>query len=163
MTRIHDIKDNIRKIAGAKSDLFMTAQVIRVDADTCTVKCSDDTYEDVLLTPLVSDDETKLLIVPSPGSTVLIADLSSGERRLLQIIVFSQIESITINGGKLGGLVNISALTDKLNNLVSVVNAHTHTVATTGTASAQTGTASAIITKASQFRASDYEDTKIQH
>ena len=46
----------------------------------------------------------------------------------LVVVAVDVAESITINGGKLGGLINIEALTAKLNELVRVFNSHTHTL-----------------------------------
>ena len=70
---------------------------------------------------------------------------------------------VVINGGELGGMVKIKQLTQKLNALVNAYNAHTHTVATTGTAAAQSGTAAATASTAQPFNASDYENTKVKH
>lgn len=163
MSNERAIRDNIRRIVGSSKDFFMTAQVKSVDGDTCVISCGDDEFEDVLLTPLVDDDKNKILIIPAIGSTVLVADLSEGERRLLQVITFSTFESITLNGGKLGGLVNINDLVSKLNAMVSKFNAHTHQVSTTGTATAQAGIASVTTNTVPVFKASDFEDDKIKH
>ena len=64
--------------------------------------------------------------------------------------------SITINGGKLGGMVNIGDLTSKINELVQSFNNHTHT----GNMGSPTSTPMA---QAKTFNKSDYEDTKIKH
>lgn len=79
------------------------------------------------------------------------------------VLAVDEVESITINGGKLGGLINIESLTQKINELVRTFNNHTHQVNTTGSATAQTGTAAAVASKASELNKSDYEDTKVTH
>ena len=163
MSKPRQIRQLIKQIAGQPGDLFVTGQVKAVDGDQCTVVVGAETFEGVLLTPLVDDDDTKILITPKVGSTVLVADLSEGQRRLLQVVVFSAVQSITINGGELGGLVNVDDLVTKLNALVSTFNQHTHAVSTTGTAAAQTGTAAAVVTLADSFIASDFQDEKIKH
>ena len=61
------------------------------------------------------------------------------------------------------GLINIGTLTDKINELVRTFNGHTHQVSTTGSATAQTGTAAAVTSKASELNKQDYEDTKVTH
>ena len=94
---------------------------------------------------------------------VLIADLSDGLMRDLAVIGWSEVDTITMNGGDFGGLVKIQELTNKLNALVQAFNTHTHPVTTAGTAAAQTGTAAATTGQATQFRKSDYEDEKIKH
>lgn len=165
MNKTREIRELLRRIAGTDKQVqtFFNAQVTEVGDDFCTVKYQELVLEDVRLGAVVDGGQNKLIVKPAIGSQVLIADLSEGTMRDLAVIAWSDVESIIINGGSLGGLVNISALTDKLNQLVQVFNTHTHTVSTTGTAAAQTGTAAPITSLASQFNASDYEDDKIKH
>lgn len=66
---------------------------------------------------------------------------------------------IILNGGDLGGLVKIQELTDKLNELVTAFNAHTHT----GTCPNGAVETLPTDTAANPFVASDYENTKIKH
>jgi hypothetical protein len=73
----------------------------------------------------------------------------------LVVVAVDVAESITINGGKLGGLINIEALTSKLNELVRVFNSHTHT--------APNGPTTPPTTTANQLQRKDYEDEKIKH
>jgi hypothetical protein len=70
-------------------------------------------------------------------------------------------DTIRINGGLNDGLVKIKELTDRLNALVNIFNSHTHTVATTGTAAAQSGMAAVVTVRAQSFKESDYENKKI--
>lgn len=71
-------------------------------------------------------------------------------------------EQITLNGGENGGLINIQELTSKLNALVNAFNNHTHQI--TGVMPG-TGTVTAppVMSPASEFTASDYEDTTVTH
>lgn len=78
---------------------------------------------------------------------------------------------IIINGGELGGLVKIEALTAKLNALIDAFNSHTHLipsggVAVTGSPSAQSNTAPvsvpSITGKHAKVKVSDYENTQIK-
>lgn len=160
-----EVRDAIRKISGADGAefTFFHASVESVQDDTCTIDRNGLKIPDVALNASVDGNPNNLFIKPKTGSTVLIADLSDGQLRDLAVIGWSEVESITINGGQLGGLVKIAELTSKLNALVQTFNAHTHTVATTGTAAAQSGTAASTTSQASTFSASDYEDTKIKH
>ena len=80
----------------------------------------------------------------------------------LVVLVVDQAESITINGGKLGGLINIAALTDKINELVDRFNSHTHQLTGVQPGSGSV-TAPAPIVKADKFNKNDYEDNKITH
>lgn len=160
-----EIREAIRKICGRDDGgfLFFNATVKSVETDSCTITYDDIDIPDVRLNASINGNANNILIKPKTGSTVLIADLSEGLLRDLAVIGWSEVDSITINGGQLGGLVKIQELTNKLNSLVTTFNSHTHPVATTGTATSQTGTAAATAAQASQFSKGDYEDTKIKH
>ncbi|MBR4326747.1 MAG: hypothetical protein IKP73_14600, partial [Bacteroidales bacterium] len=54
---------------------------------------------------------------PAVGSTVLVADLSGGKYRDMIVLMVEKAELTTINGGNLGGVVNIEDLKDTLNSL----------------------------------------------
>ena len=164
-SKAKEIREAIRKICGRDDGgfLFFNAVVKSVEDDSCTVNYSDIDIPDVRLNAAINGVANNLLIKPKQGSTVLIADLSEGLLRDLAIIGWSEVDTITINGGEFGGLIKIQELTNKLNALVQEFNSHTHTVATTGTAAAQSGTASATTGQVSEFNKSDYEDTKIKH
>jgi len=79
---------------------------------------------------------------------------------------------IVLNGGELGGLINIEPLTRKINDLIEAFNTHTHTipsgaVAVTGSASAQNNPkpveVPAPASKHDKVRRGDYEDTNVTH
>lgn len=53
-----------------------------------------------------------MLVTPKVGSAVTIGSLS-GDLRELVVLQVDHIETIVINGGKLGGLINIGQLTKK--------------------------------------------------
>ena len=63
---------------------------------------------------------------------------------------------VMINGGSNGGLVNVAALTDKLNELVESFNQHTHT----GNMGSPTSPPSILATS---FKKDDYEDSNVKH
>ncbi|NDW10952.1 hypothetical protein [Dysgonomonas sp. 520] len=127
------------------------------------------------LNAVVDSMNSYSVVFPKPDSYVLC--LTIGDTDNL-VIAYSEIQEINVkienttmvmngedtvfNGGKLGGMVKISELTNKINDFVKIFNSHTHPVSTTGTASAQTGAASATISQASFFSKSDYENTKIK-
>lgn len=139
------------------------AKVRSVQDYTCGIEVSDIELSGVSLCATINESKNNLIIKPKIGSDVLVADLSGGEFRTLVVIQYTEVESISINGGKLGGLINIEELTDKINKLIDSFNKHTHQVATTGTAAAQSGTAAAITVPFSSLNKADYEDTKILH
>lgn len=109
---------------------------------------------DVRLRASETDDNGEMLIVPKVGTAVIIRSLS-GDYSSLVVLAVDHVESITINGGKLGGLINIEDLTKRLNELVKAVNSHTHQ----GTH----GPTGPPLTKAQEFKKTDYEDVTIKH
>lgn len=128
--------------------------VKEVSGVTCTVEIGSLTVSDVRLRASEKQEETQILITPAIGSAVILASLS-GDMTNLVVVAVDVAESITINGGKLGGLINIEALTAKLNELVQVFNSHTHT--------APNGPTTPPTTTANQLQRKDYEDEKIKH
>ena len=128
--------------------------VKEVSSVTCTVEIGSLTVSDVRLRASEKQEETQILITPAIGSAVILASLS-GDMTNLVVVAVDVAESITINGGKLGGLINIEALTSKLNELVQVFNSHTHT--------APNGPTTPPTTSANQLQRKDYEDEKIKH
>lgn len=169
----------LRQIVGAKSFDTWICTVTDVSEASCEVERVFDKLKikNVRLNATVRDNEG-LIIYPARNSYVLVTNIDNDKYFVSQ---FSQIENITIdvnsniviNGGTNEGLVKIKKLTDKLNalktsvnDLISAYNSHTHSVSTSGDATAQTGTAAVIVSKALQaaaFNKSDYENTKIRH
>lgn len=171
MDTYSEIKRRIRELsAAAGGSALFTAEVKSVEGETCTVSLGSVDLPDVLLTPADDGRAAKLVITPKTGSMVTVADLSGGELRRLAVVHWGEVEkvalsaaSIEINGGRNGGLVNIGALTQKVNDLVRAFNSHTHTVTTAGTAAAQSGEAAPVASPARLLDTSDYEDTTIKH
>lgn len=164
MSTERDIKEAIRAIAnGGGGKTFFTAEVVAVSSNTCTVKSDDLEMSDVAICAIGEASGNSLVVVPKVGSTVLIADLSEGTRRDLVIVKYTEVESITINGGNLGGLVNIEQLTSKVNEFIKKFNQHTHVFTGSVEGTACSGTTNPITTQQSNLNSSDYEDTKIKH
>lgn len=163
MGKHSEIKQLIRSIAstGGGATLFEATVVESKDTE-CTIKYQGLEHKNVRLVCGFSQSLTTVIVKPAVDSTVLVADLSSGKMRDLVVLMVEKAETITINGGELGGLINIAALTNKLNALVDKFNTHTHAV----TVGNLTGIAQAFTNpeqKASTFNKTDYEDTKIKH
>lgn len=156
------LADNIRKVIGGEKITIYQGIVRSIEGLTCTVTFGTLDVEGVRLRSSITDNDANLLIVPKVNTAVIVGSLS-GDLSQLVVLAVDQVESITINGGKLGGLINIEALTEKINVLVDEFNRHTHQVSTTGSATAQTGTAAAPATKAEKLDQQDYEDTTIRH
>lgn len=163
MDQYRRLRDNLMQMMGAGKEITIWQGIVKsVEGTTCTVTFGTLDVEGVRLRASLAENESHLLIVPKVGTAVVVGSLSN-DLSLLVVLAVDEVESITINGGKLGGLINIESLTQKINELVRTFNNHTHQVSTTGSATAQTGTAAAVALKASELNKSDYEDTKVTH
>lgn len=110
-----------------------------------------------------------VVMYPAIGATCLVAIVEGqpSDAFLLSASKVERIEvtasvSIVMNGGYNGGLINIEALTEKINGLVDTFNKHTHLVSGVQPGSGSV-TAPAPISKAANFKKDDYEDSKITH
>ena len=184
MNNLSKIKESIQSIAGRNinDDCYVVGEVTDANGTTCSVKINDTlTLSDVLCIAADDGDSDNIKIKPAIGSKVLMADLSGGTLRQMIVVAYTQIaelempkiESLIINGGNKGAIINIEDLTGKinevidvLNNLITSYNDHTHIVSTTGNATAQTGTAQKIPTsakRATELSSSDFADDTIKH
>lgn len=184
MNNLSKIKESIQSIAGRNinNDCYVVGVVTETNGTTCSVKINETlTLTDVLCVAADDGDSDNIKIKPAIGSKVLMADLSGGTLRQMVVVAYTQIavlempkiDNIIINGGENGAIIKIDKLTDKinevidvLNNLITSYNSHTHIVNTTGSATAQSGTAQAVTTKESsaiELTSSDFADDKIRH
>ena len=165
-----------------------TVREIDEKEGTCLVaRDGSPDMHDVRLNAVIDQTITdRFVVIPQVGSFVLV--LSLGEDTEGLVIAMSKIERVSIqteetslnissdgvvmNGGGLGGLIDIARLTEKVNALVDAFNEHTHTIpsggiATQGSATAQATTTPvtvpAIQTKADRLDKTDYEDEKVKH
>jgi hypothetical protein len=111
--------------------------------------------------------EKSFVLIPKEESVGFAFFINDVDAYILEASEFEEIrinsELINFNGGSLGGLINISDITSKLNNLVTeikalktYINAHIHP--STGVPPSPLFTGSF-----SDFNKSDYEDEKIKH
>lgn len=110
-------------------------------------------------------EATAFIIVPKVDTTVLVGYVNRSEKYLIHA---QETDKIVFRSGNNGGLINIDALTTKLNNLVSEVSSlkskidtHTHVGVTVGTG--VTGIPTPFVQTFTDFDKSDYEDTNITH
>ena len=131
MDRSKEIKEVIKSIAGVPGMMFVMGKVESVGDETCSVKIADRiVINDVRLNASADGNADNILIKPTVGSMVLMADLSGGELRSLVVISFSALESMTvkfegevvINGGENEGLVKVKELKEKLNAIEEDIN-----------------------------------------
>jgi hypothetical protein len=161
MDEYRKLQENLRRASGNGRTISIYQGIVRsVTGNLCEVTVGGITIPGVRLKASEMDDDGKMLITPKIGSAVTIGSLS-GDLAELVVLQVDHIETIVINGGKLGGLINIEQLTDKINELVEAFNAHTHQV----TVSHPGGTFTTVkpTSSAKSFKKDDYEDVKIKH
>lgn len=154
MDRYKELAELIKGAGGKASMTIMQGIVKRVNGVMCDVEIGNMEVPDVRLRASESDDNAQLLITPALGSAVIVGSLS-GDLTQLVVLAVDKADSILINGGKLGGLINIEQLTSKLNDMVQVFNSHTH--------QGVHGPTSPPLKMTQPFQASDYEDKKVKH
>jgi hypothetical protein len=151
--------------------LFFTAEVVSAEDEKCSVKMGTTTLSDVRTGAVIDGEANNLRIKPTVGSMVLVADLSGGGMSDLAVIGFSKIDTITINGGELGGLVKIQKLEDNLNSLKTMIesihaalpSAFTAIGAAAAAAGAAGATAYTQAMAGKSISIVDMEDEKIKH
>ena len=153
MDEYRQLAEGIKGIGG-KDITLVQGIVTAVNGNTCSVRIGMLEIPDVRLRASESEREAELLIVPKVGSAVLMGSLS-GDMSQLAVLTVDEVESITINGGKLGGLINIEPFIQALNSLITAFNSHKHT--------GVHGPTSAPITAMELLKRENYEDRKITH
>lgn len=159
MNEYSELKKYLNEIGG--KGIAITQGIVKtVSGNLCEVEIGNIVIPDVRLRASELDDNGEMLVTPKVGSAVTIGSLS-GDLTQLVVLQVDHVETIVINGGKLGGLINIEQLTEKINDLVKTFNSHTHQV----TVSHPGGTFTTVKpgSSASSFKKGDYEDEKIKH
>lgn len=167
MTEEQRLLKNIKAAVGPMAITVYQGIVVSVEGVTCTVRFGNMDVSGVRLRASEAEQDAQMLIVPKKDTAVIVGSLS-GDLSQLAVLAVDVIERIEINGGKLGGLINIETLTDKINALVDAFNRHTHTISAgaivCGTYSnAKPVTVPAIVSKAAQLKKADYEDETVKH
>lgn len=123
MDNLSSIRNSIRNMVGeTKGQSLFTAKVLSTDGETCCVDADGLVWSDVQLRAVVNGEESGILITPKTGSYVTVADLS-GDLTQIVVVGFSEVESIKINGGHNGGLINIEDLVKRLNYIEDKIGA----------------------------------------
>ena len=161
MDDYRQLQEHLRNVSGGRKTISIYQGIVKsVDGNLCEVTVGNINIPGVRLKASELADDGLMLITPKVGSAVTIGSLS-GDLTELVVLQVDHIETIVINGGKLGGLINIGQLTDKINELVESFNSHTHQV----TVSHPGGTFTTVkpMESAKTFDKGDYEDDKIKH
>lgn len=138
-----------------------------VEGKTCTVQIDGLDVPDVRLRASTTDEDSELILVPAVGSAVIVGALSDDFGQLA-LLSMDKVDTITIHGGKQGGLVlapslvkKLNALEEDLNNLKQAIKS-APTVPNDGGSSFKAslqGWAGAALTKTKQ---SDIENSKVK-
>lgn len=114
-----EIRDIIRQIV---SDKFTggakLCKVISTSGSMCNVTTIENEVE-LKEVRLQTDSSNGILITPSVGSFVVVVPIADFE---FIVVMYSEIDSIKLLDGSFGGLTKVDELTEKLNNLESLVN-----------------------------------------
>lgn len=171
MTKEEEKLINGLRILGRIPVILEPATVVSVDTDnlTCVVELADETeISDVRLKAAIDEVTDGIVQIPVVGSTVLVGSIGN-KVSVRAVIMVSEVEETLFNGGENGGLIKISELVTKLNNLenkvndiVSKFNSHVHTGVTTGGGSSGT-TPTAVSGTLTPTEQGDLEDVKVKH
>lgn len=168
MNEYSKLKNLLQGFGGENVITIYQGIVNRIDGCRCEVQIGNIAIPDVRLRASEIVDDGEMLITPKVGTAVTIGSLS-GDLSQLVVLNVDHIESIVINGGKLGGLINIEQLTEKLNTIEDDINSLKN-VMSSWTPVAQDGGAAlktSISTWAGQAltksKRGDYEDETVKH
>lgn len=95
-----EIKQALIKALGITPNLAITATVVSIENDTCTVKLlSELVLSDVRLKATISDDEDSFLIIPKVDSEVILMS-QTGALSGLMVLKVDSVESIRYKKGE---------------------------------------------------------------
>ena len=169
MNEYSRLKEYLRGLSNSGNDVTICQGIVRsVAGNTCEVEVGSLIIPGVRLRASEAEDESQMLITPRIGSAVIMGSLS-GDLSQLAVLQVDKVESIVINGGKLGGLINIEQLTEKLNAIENDINT-LKTAMRTWVVAPQDGGAALKVSvstwagqQLSRSDRSDYEDDTIKH
>ena len=163
-----EIRKKLTAAFGSRSFLF-PAIVLQVDedkliADIAPLENAD--IIDVRLKAAIDGVKDGIVEIPTPESTVLVALIGDDE---YVIVKCSQVDKVMINGGSLGGLINIETLKEELAKMTARIDGVYDAINNGVPAPQDGGTALqtsmkatlSAITENEDF--SNMEDDKVQH
>jgi hypothetical protein len=113
------LREIVKDPNGPNQPIIGTVTSVDESNNTCYVEPLDDSLPDYPLCRLMTDIDTGFLIIPAIDSQVTLISLGQGDS---QIIQYSSLQSIQLNGISYGGLVVVQKLVDKINALENLVN-----------------------------------------
>lgn len=171
MSTASEVTAYLRKIVGIEDLSYsQLCTVVSVDESemTCEVTPIDEgaNFKDVRLMADNSNTSSGIYFKPVVGSVVMI---SPQDDVTYFVSMFSEVEEIWLHGSQYNGLVKVAELVDKLNNLenkvndiISKFNSHTHTGVTTGGGASGT-TATVVSGTLTPTNQSEIENETVKH
>jgi hypothetical protein len=163
------LAEQLKGIAPKTTSPILQGVVKAVDGNICTVTIDDIDLTDVRLRATTTDNTNQMLIVPKIGSVVILGSLS-GDLNELVVLSCDEVESITLNGGALGGLIKINELktqldkmTARIDGIISAINNGVATPGTDGGAALLTTIKAGLATITNKEAFTAIEDEKIKH
>lgn len=106
MASASEIKKALREALGLNPNLAITATVVSIENDTCTVRLESKlVLSDVRLKATISNDADSFLIIPKVNSQVILMS-QTGELSGLMVIKVDSIENIQYKNGDFEFLVD---------------------------------------------------------
>lgn len=168
MDPYRELREHLANIGGGKATNLYQGVVTALSDITCEVSIDGLSIPDVRLRASTEVDGAQIIVRPAVGSVVIVGSLT-GDLDHLVVLSMDRSEEVIINGGKLGGLIKIQELTQKLNALESEVNnlkqlfASWVPVKGDGGAVLRGLLGSWAGKRLTLSRREDYEDTKVKH
>lgn len=118
-----EIKKALKELTKSDEEVYSivcTVDSVNLTNKTCYCLPIDESRADLLGVRLIADIKTGLLIIPKVNSVVVVTmiDKSSG-----YVAMFSEVDSIALNGEANGGLVKIDNLILQLNTQLTALKA----------------------------------------
>lgn len=168
MDPYRELREHLANIGGGKATNLYQGVVTALSDITCEVSIDGLSIPDVRLRASTEVDGAQIIVRPAVGSVVIVGSLT-GDLDHLVVLSMDRAEEVIINGGKLGGLIKVQELTQKLNALESEVNnlkqlfASWVPVKGDGGAVLRGLLGSWAGKRLTLSRREDYEDTKVKH
>lgn len=166
MDSYRQLAQHLSGLKARKASLYQ-GFVKSVEGKTCTVQIDGLDVPDVRLRASTTDEESEIILVPAVGSAVIVGALSDDFGQLV-ILSVDKVDTITMHGGKQGGLVlapslveKLNALEDDINNLKQAIKS-APTVPNDGGSSFKAGLQGWAGTALTKTKQSDIENSKVK-
>lgn len=166
MDSYRQLAQHLSGLKARKASLYQ-GFVKSVEGKTCTVQIDGLDVPDVRLRASTTDEESEIILVPAVGSAVIVGALSDDFGQLV-ILSVDKVDTITVHGGKQGGLVlapslveKLNALEDDINNLKQAIKS-APTVPNDGGSSFKSGLQGWAGTALTKTKQSDIENSKVK-